>query len=488
MPAFFFALFPEKVAIFESSTLLKVAIFELAILLKVAIFLFIWNNSFRGIKMLKRKIYDYLIEWKKTKKYECLLVNGARQVGKTFIIEYFGKNEYEKYFYLNFIKNPEYKQIFEGSLEPVQIYKKMSLFLPDFSPVDKNTLIFLDEIQRCPKARTALKFLAMDQRYDFIASGSLLGIHYKDEEKEQEEISIPVGYEHEIEMTSLDFEEYLWAIGATEEAVQTLKEYLKSESKIDNSVLERYSNLITEYMVVGGMPEVVTTMVNTSNYQEVYETQQKILKAYKDDIKLYAKNTEIPKITACYDSIPRQLSNEYTKFKYKTVEKGGSARKYENALDWLIGAGLIKQVLNVSLPVLPLKAYEIPDEFKIYATDTGLATSMFGYETQAALLKNTLTGPAKGGIYENLVFDILNKKQIHLNYFRRDEGKQEIEFLFEKDGNVIPVEVKAGRGKTVSLNSFIEEYKPSVAYKLISGNTGREGCKTTLPHFLLPFI
>ena len=438
--------------------------------------------------MLKRKIYDFLIEWKKTKKYECLLVNGARQVGKTFIIEHFGLNEYEKYFYLNFIKSPEYKQIFEGSLEPVEIYKKLSLYLPNFNPVEKNTLIFLDEIQRCPKARTALKFLALDQKYDFIASGSLLGINYKNENIESEEISIPVGYEHEIEMTSLDFEEYLWAIGMSKKAVDSLNDYFENGSKIESPIIDRFSKLLTEYMIVGGMPEVVNTMVETSNFQKVYETQQKILSAYEDDIKNYAKNTEIPKITACYNSIPRQLSNEYTKFKYKTVEKGGSARKYENALDWLVDAGLIKQVFNVSLPILPLKAYEITEEFKIYATDIGLATSMFGYETQAALLKNTLTGPAKGGIYENLIFDILNKKQIHLNYFRKDDGKQEIEFLFEKDGNVIPVEVKASRGKTVSLNNFIEEYKPYVAYKLISGNIGREGCKTTIPHFLVPFI
>lgn len=438
--------------------------------------------------MLKRKIYDYLLEWKKTKKNECLLVNGARQVGKTFIIEQFGKAEYKRYYYLNFIKNPEYKQIFEDSLEPAEIFKKMSLFLPNFNPSENNTLIFLDEIQRCPEARTALKFLALDHKYDVIASGSLLGIHYKNESNNTQLVSIPVGYEHEIEMTSLDFEEFLWAIGVSEEAVQILKNCLKNESRIEDSIIEKYSKLITEYMVVGGMPEVVNTMIESSNFQKVYESQQKILSSYEDDIKMYAKNTDIPKISACYNSIPRQLSNEYTKFKFKAVEKNGSARKYENALDWLVDAGLIKQVFNVSTPLLPLKAYEIPEEFKIYATDIGLLTSMFGFETQVALLKNTLKGPAKGGIYENLVFDILNKKQIHLNYFRKDEGKQEIEFLFEKDGNVVPVEVKASRGKTISLNNFIDEYKPSFAFKLIDGNLGRDGHKITIPHFLSPFI
>lgn len=439
--------------------------------------------------MLKRKFYDVLLDWKKTKKNECLLVNGARQVGKTFIIEKFGQDQYNRYYYLNFIKNPSLKNIFEGSLEPTEIYKRMSLYVPGFSPEDNSTLVFLDEIQRCKKARTALKFLALDNRYDFIASGSLLGIHYNEGEDEPEEqISVPVGYEREIEMTSLDFEEFLWANGFDDNAVNNLRNLFETHSRIDNEINDRFQHLFREYMVIGGMPEVVKTMVETSNYQAVYETQQKILKAYEDDIQIYAKNTEKPKILACYKSIPRQLSNEYTKFKYKTVEKTGSARKYGNALDWLADAGLIKKVFNVSRPVLPLKAYEIPEEFKIYATDIGLATSMFGFETQAALLKGTLDGPAKGGIFENLIFDVLNKNRIPLHYFRKDEGKQEIEFVFERNGSVIPVEVKAGRGRTISLNSFIEDYSPETAYKLIDGNMGKEGVRIIIPHYMAQFI
>ena len=438
--------------------------------------------------MLKRKIYDVLLNWKKTKKNECLLVNGARQVGKTFIIERFGLEQYEKYYYLNFIESPELKKIFEGSLEPSEIYKKMSLNIAGFSPVPGNTMIFLDEIQRCRNARTALKFLALDNRYDFIASGSLLGIRFNDDEEPAEVGSIPVGYEKEIEMTSLDFEEYLWAIGYGDDPIGELEKHFSMHTKIDNDVNEKYLKLFREYMVVGGMPEVVNTIISTANYQKVFEAQKKILSAYKDDIQHYAKNTEKPKILACYDSIPRQLSNEYTKFKYRTVSKGGSARKYENALDWLVDAGLIKKVFNVSLPVLPLKAYEEPDEFKIYATDIGLTTAMFGFETQVALLNGFLSGPAKGGIYENLVFDILNKKHIEMHYYRSDEGKQEIEFIFEKCGAVIPVEVKSTRGKTISLNNYISKYSPPIAYKLIDGNLGIDGKKLTLPHYMAQFI
>lgn len=439
--------------------------------------------------MLRRKIYDALLEWKRTKKNECLLVNGARQVGKTFIIEKLGQEQYSRYYYLNFIKNPGLKGIFEGSLEPMEIYKRMSLFIPDFAPKDNGTLFFFDEIQRCKKARTAMKFLAMDSRYDFIASGSLLGIHYnKDDDEPEEEISIPVGYEREIEMFSLDFEEYLWAMGYDDNAVLNLKELFKKKERIDDAINDRFGKLFRDYMVVGGMPEVVNTMIGTSNYQEVFKTQQKILKAYEDDIQVYAKNTERPKILSCYKSIPRQLSNEYTKFKYKTVEKNGSSRKYKNALDWLVDAGLVRKVCNVSRPTVPLIAYEIPDEFKIYSTDIGLTTSMFGFETQTSILRQTLEGPAKGGIFENLIFDILNKREISLHYFRRDEGKQEIEFVFEKNGSVIPVEVKAGRGRTLSLNAFIQNYSPEVSYKLIDGNLGKDGVKETVPHYMAQFI
>ena len=439
--------------------------------------------------MLRRKFYDVLLNWKKAKKNECLLVNGARQVGKTFIIEKFGQEQYRKYYYLNFIKDPSLKSIFEGSLEPSELYKRMSLYIPSFSPEESNTLFFLDEIQRCKKARTAMKFLALDNRYDFIASGSLLGIHYNEESSESEdEVSIPVGYERELEMTSLDFEEFLWAMGYGDEAVSNLKNLFESQTKINKELNERFQKLFREYMVVGGMPEVVKTLIETSNYLETYNAQQKILKAYEDDILLYAKNTEKPKIFACYNSIPRQLSNGYTKFKYKTVERSGSARKYGNSLDWLVDAGLIKKVFNVSRPALPLKAYEIQEEFKIYATDIGLTTAMFGFETQSALLMEKLDGPAKGGIFENLIFDVLNKKRIPLYYFRKDEGKQEIEFVFERNGSVIPVEVKAGRGRTISLNTFINDYSPEIAYKLIDGNIGKDQTRLTIPHYMAQFI
>ncbi len=450
--------------------------------------------------MLKRKFYNTLLEWKKSKKNECLLVNGARQIGKTFIIEQFGKENYESYIYINFIKNPEQINIFEGTLEPDEIFRRISLYVSDCKFIEGNTLIFIDEIQLSPKARTALKFLAIDSRYDVIASGSLLGIHYnksKEDNELEKEVSIPVGYEREVLMHSLDFEEFLWAKRIDEKTILILKKYFDKKEKVPagteeknytDGLNEKYLSLLREYMVVGGMPEVVNKFLETSNYQEVYATQQKIFKSYEDDIEHYAKNIEKPKIKACYNSIPRQLAKEYTKFQYKTVEKNGTAKKYDNSISWLEDAGLVVTVKNVSLPVLPLKAYEEPENFKLYTTDIGLTTSMFGFETQAALIKKTLKGPAKGGIYENLIFDMLYKRGYVLNYYKKSDNSQEIEFLFEKDGAAIPVEVKSKKGDTTSLNSFISEFEPPYAYKLIDGNVGVNETKITLPQYMAMFI
>ena len=201
-----------------------------------------------------------------------------------------------------------------------------------------------------------------------------------------------------------------------------------------------------------------------------------------------ATNTERPKIRACYYSIPRQLAKEYSKFQYKTVEKNGNAKKYGNALDWLVDAGLIKRVHNVSLPEMPLRAYEQPENFKVYVTDIGLATHQFGFETQSALLRKELKGHAKGGIYENLIFDILHKRGLALNYYKNGENTQEIEFVFERSGEVVPVEVKSRNGLTTSMNEFIKRYSPTLAIKLIDGNVGVDGNKVSLPQFMAMFL
>ncbi len=343
-------------------------------------------------------------------------------------------------------------------------------------------MIFLDEIQHCPNARTAIKFLAIDNRYDVISSGSLLGLHYKDI------VSIPVGYERQMEMFSLDFEEFMWAYGYDETAINYLKSYFLSKKTIPEPLNSKFHQLIREYMVVGGMPDVVNTFFKTNNFQAVYRKQLSILAEYEDDIRKYATIPEKQKIKDCYYSIPRQLSKEYTKFQFKTIEPKGSARKYENSLNWLLDAGMIQMVYNVSTPQLPLKAYEKIDQFKIYGTDIGLVTALYGFDTQSSLVQNILKGPAKRGIYENLIFDIINKKGIHTCYLKKEGNAQEIEFLIESNCNVIPIEVKSKKGSTISLNEFIKDFKPDIAYKLAESNIGQVDSLVTLPHYLAIFI
>ena len=432
--------------------------------------------------MLKRKIYHELLNWKKQKKRECLLIRGARQIGKTFIIERFAADQYASYIYLNFYQNPELKEIFSGSLEAGDIYKKISLSLKDVHFVDNDTLIFLDEIQDCPNARTALKFLAIDDRYDVIASGSLLGLHYK------EAASIPVGYERNIDMHSLDFEEFLWAMGKYPQAVSALKDFFDNKEKIETGVHKQLMSLLRDYLVIGGMPEVINVFLQSNNYQAAYSTQHKIMESYREDIKHYASAPMRQKINECYLSIPRQLAKDYTKFQYKAVSREGNARRYENCLNWLVDAGMVKMCVNVSTPQFPLIAYERPEQFKVYLTDIGLLTSLYGYETQVALVKDTLTGSAKGGIYENLVFDMLIKRGFALNYFKNANNTQEVEFIYAKDGAVIPIEVKSKNGATLSLNNFITDYDPPYAYKLTSGNVGLNGKKISLPLYMAIFI
>lgn len=432
--------------------------------------------------MLKRKFLQTLLDWKRTKDRECLLVKGARQIGKTFIIDKFGRENYKSYIYVNFFTEPNLKEIFDGALTAEEIYKKLTVFFRDIRFVEKDTLIFLDEIQECPNARTALKFLALDNRYDVIASGSLLGINYR------EVSSIPVGYERQVEMHSLDFEEFLWAIGVNEETIEYLRSFFVSKEKIPPAVNEKMLTYMREYMTVGGMPEVVNAYLATGHYGEVHAAQKKIMDAYLEDIAKYATASEKPKARNCFLSIPRQLAKENKKFQFSAVEQGGRARKYENSLEWLRDANLIRYCNNVSTPQFPLVAYEKPEQFKIYLNDIGLLVSMYGFEMKQAILTDTLKGAVKGGIYENLIADILIKKEIPLYYYKNDGNSQEIEFLLTRETEILPVKVKASNGATLSLNSFLKEFEPSVGYKFIAGNIGVVDNKVTLPLYMAMFL
>lgn len=432
--------------------------------------------------MLKRKIYQQLQEWRDSHHEDCLLIKGARQVGKTFAITQFGQTEYESFIAINFIESPQLKALFDGDLSSSNIKKQMTMLIPGIQFIAEKTLIFLDEIQECPNARTALKFLAQDNTIDVIASGSLLGLSYASVS------SIPVGYERQIEMYGLDFEEYLWALGYSEETTNTLREHFHALEPLPDEVHKKMLEILHEFMAIGGMPAVVQAFVEKQNFATAYAEQEKILAAYLDDIARFADVTTRNKARECYLSIPRQLAKENTKFKYGMVEKKGTARKFETALDWLRDANLVRYCRAVTTPQFPLRAYEDESKFRVYLSDPGLLCVMYGFEMIAAIIRDELQGPMKGGIYENVVADMLVKAGRDLHYWMNDKGNIEIEFLLEKEASVVPVEVKAKRGATASLNKLLEQDDMKYGYKLSAGNIGVSGKKITLPLYMALYL
>lgn len=443
--------------------------------------------------MLKRKVYSQLLDWKEKRQTEgikkCLLIKGARQVGKSYIVKEFGNNEYESFINIDFFLQPALKTIFDGELSGNEIAKRITANLPNAQIVPGKTLIFLDEIQRCGNARTALKFLSDDMRFDIIASGSLLGLSYgEDADSEVEEpASIPVGYEDQITMYSMDFEEFLWMYGYTDNTIHELREYMGTDRQIPESIHNRFENLFKEFMVVGGMPEAVSDFAENKDFNRVMRIQQNIIAQYQDDISKHAKGKEKQLVRMCYDAVPTQLAKELKKFQYSTVEKGQTRRKYGGSIKWLKDSCLVNACYNVSEPYIPLMANEKEEQFKLYINDTGLLTCMYGFETKRAILNDTIKGNAKGGIYENIIAECLVKRGYALHYYKPDDD-HELEFIIEKSGEVIPIEVKAGNTASVSLNNFIDTYSPSIAYKFISNRNGKVGVKETLPHYYVMFV
>lgn len=432
--------------------------------------------------MLERKILKNLLEWKNEKKKKCLIVKGARQVGKTFIIEKFGEANYKYFVEINFFENPEYKEIFNGSLNGKEIESQIRLRVPKAGNMKPGeTLIFLDEIQFCPNAITALKFLSIDGRYDYIASGSLLGLNYKDV------TSYPVGYVKHLEMYSLDFEEFLWANGVAKESINELKENFEDKTKVHPSAHSVMMKYFKDYIIVGGMPEVVDEFVKEKNYNKVIELQRDILIKYEDDIQKYANTTEKPKIRACFRSIPKHLAQDYKKFRYSYVEKGGTAKKYAGSLEWLYDAGIIEYCYNLRIPELPLEGNSKSDIFKVYMKDIGLLMAMLEDGSQIDILDGNL-GIYKGAIYENVIADIFSKKGKKLYYFEYN-STLEMDFIIRYNREATAVEVKsADNTKSKSMNSIIENWNIKHGIKLSSKNIGGTEQVDSFPLYMAMFL
>ena len=431
--------------------------------------------------MLKRKIYDDLMRWKARDDKLCLLVKGARQVGKTFIIELFAHENYKHHTIINFVKNPAYKAIFDGDLDAETLIKQISLRVPGAELIPGETLLFLDEIQDCPKARAALKFLTQDGRFDIIASGSMLGINYKDVP------SFPVGYVDHLEMHSLDFEEYLWANGVLPGSIVDIKGYYDNKQTVPAAMHDRMIELFKEYIVVGGMPRAVDEFVSTHNFANVLRIQKGIIDDYTDDIGKYADGPEKTKVRACFLSIPKHLSKDYKKFQYSIVERGGTARKYGGSLMWLFDAGIINFCYNLSIPELPLEGNAKSDVFKVYMRDTGLLMAMLEDGSQEDIIDGNL-GIYKGAIYENIIADIFSKSGKKLYYFEQN-GKLEVDFFIRKDKTATAIEVKsADNTKSKSMESVIAKYGVKRGIKLSTKNVGGTERFDNLPLYMAMFL
>lgn len=432
--------------------------------------------------MLKRKIEQALTDWKNTPNHSPLIIKGCRQCGKTYSVRDFAKKNYKHEVYLNFFKNPSYISIFDGSLEIDNLIMMMSALLGPsavFKPGE--TVIILDEIQDCPEARTALKFFREDGRFDVIGTGSLLGVKgYGKQPK-----SIPVGSETVIEMHPLDFEEFLWANGITPQVIDMLKKCFDEEKPVPEALHEKMRQLILQYTVVGGMPEVVDTFVKTKQMNSVLALQRDIVRSYEDDMVKYADDKDKPLIKECFQSIPKQLSKENKKFQYSVVKKGGTASKFQGSIQWIEDAGIIARCYNLDLPELPLDGNAIDDIFKVYMQDTGLFVSTLEDGTQFDILQGNLYG-YKGAIFENLMADIFTKMGRKLYYYHKDSGL-EIDFVIRYKSGATLIEVKATTGNTKSTKTILshpEKYHVAGAIKLGDYNVGRNEKMLTIPIYM----
>ena len=434
--------------------------------------------------MLERKITRVLEEWKKEEKKPCLLIRGARQVGKTFIIDDFAKKNYENYIYINFELTPEYKNIFEGNLDIKTLIMKLEVTFPNVNIVPNKTILFLDEIQSCPNARTALKSFALDGRIDVISSGSLLGLYYK------EVTSYPVGYERVIDLYPLDFEEFLWGIGIKRETINYAKDCFENIKPMDEYIMKQLAEQFKMYILVGGMPNVVNEYVKTSSLSKVLILQKAIVENYLLDVVKFAETSNKQKIINTFNSIPIQLSKKNKKFLFSEIkedEENVGERKYASSIEWLKDAGIINFCYNLSEPALPLISNIRLNCFKIYMRDTGLLVSMLEEGTQKAILDDDLY-INQGAILENACAEEIATRHSKLMYFER-KSTLEIDFVLNIDGKVTAIEVKSGKNKQAkSLKSIIQNYKTVTRYMKFENDCNIYKDEESIEHYPLFMI
>ena len=432
-------------------------------------------------ELLKRKIDAYLVAWKSNPDKKPLIVKGARQIGKTRSIEQFVKHNYKSVIQINFVEQKKYKAIFDDGFEVDTILKNISLLNPEFKFIPGETVFFFDELQACPNCATSLKFFKLDGRFDVICSGSLMGINYKEIE------SNSVGYKEDYEMHSMDFEEFLWAKGYSDELVEDLYQHMLDIRPLSTLQMDTLFALFRDYVTIGGMPEVVNTYIKNKNFSGTFAIQQQLLKDYEEDITKYVEGLDKAKVKAVYNHISAFLAKENKRFQITKIGKNARNRDYMGCVEWLADAGVVNICYCINHPELPLKGNYDPKMYKVYYKDTGLLIASLDEEAQEDLRANKNLGTYKGAIYENIVADMLVKQGYTLYYYSNDRPPIEMDFFVRDTDSLIPIEVKANDGATASLNNLLKEDKyPDIKYgiKLGHKNIGYNGKFYTFPYFL----
>lgn len=434
--------------------------------------------------MLIRKVEKQLAEWKQTKGKKCLIVQGSRQVGKTFSIRKFAKERYKELLEINFKLDPGASEIFAGKLDADTLVTAMRLRFPRLKIQPGKTLIFLDEIQECPEAITSLKFWTEDNKYDVIASSSLLGIDYK------RASSYPVGYVNYLKMYALDFEEFLWNMGVAEDIIAKLRSYFDKQEAIPEAINSQMMEYFRLYLAIGGMPAVVWQYLTTKDFRDVDRVQRELVQDYQYDIAHYATAEEKVKAEKCFLSLSKQLlDKENHKFQYKDVEKWGRGQKYFSSIEWLLKGDIIHCCNKVSDIKYDLADYADESFFRAYTADLSLLIGMKDFAIKQQIVDNKLSGNTKGGLYECAIADILYKKGFVLYFYKNETTRKEVDFIIQKDGNVTPIEVKSGNTRATSLNKVFKKWPEiETAYKFVDGNMGKENNIITAPLYMAMFV
>lgn len=426
---------------------------------------------------MHRREINYLTAWKTLADRKPLIIRGARQVGKTWLMKEFGRNEYEKCAYVNFESNPILRTLFSENYNVNRIITALQIET-GVTIEPKSTLLILDEIQEAPGAITALKYFQENAPdYHVMAAGSLLGVALGGK------TSFPVGKVDFMNLYPLDFLEFLEAVNQ-----QPLADLLKKQDwALIKTFSSRYIELLKQYYYVGGMPESVLSFSQNADYTKIREIQNKILIAYEHDFSKHAPSEIVPRIRMLWNSIPSQLAKENRKFIYGLIRQGARAREYELAMNWLIDCGLIHKVNNTDKPAIPLKSYENISAFKLFLADLGLLAAMTDLDARTILEGNRIFEEFKGSLTEQFVLQqLITKKNAGIYYWSPENVRSEIDFLIQYSGQVVPVEVKAQENlKSKSLKVYVDKYHPKTAIRTSMSDYREQNWMINLPLYAI---